>query len=219
MIVSCPACSTRYLLDATALAGGGRPVRCAKCGHTWVQTPPEDLPKRIELVAPTGEARPVPPGSNLPMVIEPAPRRTRTAMWGLFLVILLALLAGAVLGRNVVVAHWPPASKLYALAGLPVEALGEGLEIRIVNSARRTENGVQVLIVEGEIANLSNRARDVPTLRAALTDGSQQEVGRPWTFSASEARLLPGQTTMFITRRVDPPSGASSIAVTFTTGS
>src|SRR5437868_4590742 len=38
MIVSCPVCRTRYLVDEGALRGSsGRTVRCANCGHTWHQ--------------------------------------------------------------------------------------------------------------------------------------------------------------------------------------
>jgi predicted Zn finger-like uncharacterized protein len=36
VIVTCPACRTRYRADAAALARpGGRTVRCAACGHLW----------------------------------------------------------------------------------------------------------------------------------------------------------------------------------------
>jgi predicted Zn finger-like uncharacterized protein len=41
MIISCPECSGKFRIDASALGAGGRTVRCGKCGHTWLQTPPD----------------------------------------------------------------------------------------------------------------------------------------------------------------------------------
>ncbi|MCE9648565.1 MAG: zinc-ribbon domain-containing protein [Parvibaculum sp.] len=45
MIITCPSCSARYPVDAASFAPSGRKVRCAKCGHTWHQAPPADLPR------------------------------------------------------------------------------------------------------------------------------------------------------------------------------
>ncbi|MFZ2467010.1 DUF3426 domain-containing protein [Parvibaculum sedimenti] len=48
MIITCPACSARYPVDAASFAPSGRKVRCAKCGHSWHQAPPTDLPRKGE---------------------------------------------------------------------------------------------------------------------------------------------------------------------------
>ncbi len=48
MIITCPSCSTRYPVDAASFAPSGRKVRCAKCGHSWHQAPPTDLPRKGE---------------------------------------------------------------------------------------------------------------------------------------------------------------------------
>lgn len=39
MILSCPSCKKRFLLDARLL-GAGRRVKCGNCGHIWHQEPP-----------------------------------------------------------------------------------------------------------------------------------------------------------------------------------
>lgn len=69
MIVSCPACATRFSLDAALLGDAGRNVRCAKCAHKWKQLPPKlETPEGVspdplaETAAPAAEA----PGAEIP---------------------------------------------------------------------------------------------------------------------------------------------------------
>jgi len=44
MILTCPACATRYVVDPKAIGASGRTVRCARCHKSWHQDVPEDLP-------------------------------------------------------------------------------------------------------------------------------------------------------------------------------
>ncbi len=37
MILSCPVCATRFMLDDALLPSGGRKLRCARCQHVWHQ--------------------------------------------------------------------------------------------------------------------------------------------------------------------------------------
>lgn len=64
MILTCPACATRYVVKDGAIPAGGRQVRCASCKESWHQDP-EGL----------GEG-----DSLAPAVVEPAqaPRETET---------------------------------------------------------------------------------------------------------------------------------------------
>src|SRR3546814_18786218 len=42
MIVSCPACESRFQVDREQLGYDGRIVRCGKCGNCWNQMPEND---------------------------------------------------------------------------------------------------------------------------------------------------------------------------------
>ncbi len=39
MILTCPACDTKYVVKDDAIPSGGRQVRCASCKHSWHQDP------------------------------------------------------------------------------------------------------------------------------------------------------------------------------------
>lgn len=146
MIIGCPSCRTRYLVDEQALGGGaGRTVRCATCGHTWHQPaqselldddaaanlegariePALEVPPRPEVLREANLEVPRRPGAILetPRVKH---RRWGALRWFVLIALCaLAVLAGVVIARGAVVKILPPAGRLFALAGLPVETSGE----------------------------------------------------------------------------------------------
>lgn len=234
MIIGCPVCRTRYLVDEQALGGrAGRTVRCATCGHTWHQAAPPELRtgddsarlggSRIEpaLEVPPRPGAPPEPSLEVPprpgAIPEPAPRpgRSRWAAirWLVLLVLFaLAILAGVVVARGAVVAIWPPAARLFALAGLPIEPPWAGLKIEKLAPAR-TPDG---LVIEGEIANPGKTARDVPRLRVALRDSAEKEVQFK-IVDPPKPRLPPGAVAHFKTPFEHPAEAATGVVVTFAT--
>src|SRR5690348_5296930 len=141
MIVVCPQCSTRYLVDPRALGAGGRRVRCAQCANTWHHKPPAEALAELETVAPAPRAEPaarverVEPQFDRPALAEPSepehriqlpaltqPRRRPwlTVAWLVLLVMVGLAAGGAVWERDTVIRAWPPSARLYALFGLAV---------------------------------------------------------------------------------------------------
>jgi predicted Zn finger-like uncharacterized protein len=73
MIISCPACSTRYVVPERAIGVDGRTVRCAKCRHSWFQDPPVLELGGAEPAAEPPLAEPLAAPPPPPPVAEPAP--------------------------------------------------------------------------------------------------------------------------------------------------
>lgn len=144
MILTCPECATRYVVNAAHLRPSGRMVRCAKCSHTWFEDAPPPDPAEADLTPPPApEPSPEQP-AEAPATAEPAwraderPRRggPRTAartnlpalpqeprhgspLGWLALVLFVAAVAGGVLAfPRSLVAAWPATAKLYDTLGM-----------------------------------------------------------------------------------------------------
>lgn len=206
MILTCPACSSRYLIDPAALGGKGRTVRCAGCDHQWFAEPPDDAPRSAVTDPP---ARRPDQAAAVRAATGPS---VRLVGW-LVLALVVLLAAAAVVGRNEVVASFPQAASVYRHLGLPV-SVPLGLEFRDVTSSRLEEGGVAVLVIEGAIVNITAQDRAVPRVRVALLDDDDRELEHELV-AAAERALSGGGTTRFVARLVSPPTEASSFSVTF----
>ncbi|MGQ0742130.1 MAG: DUF3426 domain-containing protein [Alphaproteobacteria bacterium] len=215
MILTCPRCSTRYLADASLFTPPGRNVRCAKCGHVWLQAPagPESEPEPEPSVAERAAAEAIEPAT-------PAAHRQRrlgsalagVAGWAVLILLVLAAGAAGVKYRETIASFWPQTATLYAAIGMPVNL--RGLEFSRVRYEDHAENGEPVLAITGELVNITSRTLPVPPIRVALSDGARRELYH-WTFQAGVQTLAPGGRSAFMTRLANPPREARNVDIGF----
>jgi predicted Zn finger-like uncharacterized protein len=134
--------------------------------------------------------------------------------WVLLALVVVGLAAGLWQFRTEVVARVPEAAQLYRMAGVEVGGAASGLELRDVSRSRRLVDGSSRLVIEGTVANVGGRPRDLPMLEITLYDAAGDRL-TSWRFAADAARLGPGDTAGFTTSRDDPPDTAREFALTF----
>ena len=201
MIITCPACRAQFHLQPRALGANGRTVRCSSCGERWFAEPFVEPP-------------PAPPAAAEIAIADALPRRNRpsltTMLAGLLVVLLLAAL---IAGRDQVASHVPAMISLYEKLGLSLE-IPLGIEFRGLASEQRVAEGRPVLVVMGEISNISARRRIVPPIRVAVLDAQRREL-KHGLFDPPEAALAPGGVARFEVALAVPPEGASDVEVSF----
>jgi predicted Zn finger-like uncharacterized protein len=220
MIISCSACSTRYLVDPALIGPDGREVRCAKCGHQWLQTPPDEVPEpppplQPEIRSVPGESASdeTPVTSQLPAVPQPARRRFGSGPSWILLLLLIAIFVGGVAARHEIMAAWPPSVRLYERLGLASPSYEGLLTVRNGSSAYQQEDGKPVLVVQGEVVNTSTALQVVPKLRASLRENGREV--QSWIFQATQSKLMPGEAASFVTRFKEPSPSATDLTITF----
>lgn len=242
MIVTCPACQTRYLVDDAALGGAaGRRVRCASCGNLWRHSP-----EAVAIgAAPAGAVAvsdAAAPASNTAIGVPVAPPLRAERSAGL----LHYPVGPAALTRPSVVTERPGAARrrsatrlgiiLLAAAIVFVAIIARGKIMAILPSAapvyaafHLTEppgDGLGVtsaltrsansLIVAGDIVNKTAVPRHVPPLRLTLRDSNRGDLDSQ-TIAPPVDRLMPGASEHFDAVFAHPGAAATGVTVEFAT--
>lgn len=134
--------------------------------------------------------------------------------WVVLMVIIVGVAAGGLFGRDMIIAAWPPAAKLYETIGLGDPEPGFGLALGDIKSSQKQEGGKNILIITGTISNISEAPQPVPKLRGALLDAKRKPI-HDWIFDPPKAQLGAAEKTEFSTRVPNPPATARGLAVTF----
>lgn len=148
MILSCPSCQARYLVNPTQLGDAGRRVKCARCHHVWYasrppepatplsattppSTPAEDSPRPVfaarsgndgTIDSPFERAAAEPPVSGqLPSTIVRRRSRMPAVLWTLLILLVGGIAVVGVVAGGDVVRLYPPAIALYDAVDLRVD--------------------------------------------------------------------------------------------------
>jgi predicted Zn finger-like uncharacterized protein len=145
---------------------------------------------------------------------KPGSRRMLTAKAAVPAVIfvLILTLASLFAARQQVVRHLPQTASLYAMVGMPVNL--RGLQFENIKTVRELQDGVPVLVVEGDIVGTSSRLTEVPRLRFAVVDRAGKEI-YAWTARPDRTLLPPGESLPFRSRLASPPAEANGVTVRF----
>jgi len=172
------------------------------------------MPRRIDVLPPLTGPQPIGPGSNLPVVVNPRGRGDRAGWLAVALAVAVVVIGGLA-ARGPIVSAWPEAGRLYRALGFEAApSPTPGLEIRNVSSSQLIESGVPILVVTGEIQNVTGSEVQVPAIRVGLVDANQRELHH-WTFAIEDDKLAANSATKFSTRLTGPPPGAITLSVRF----
>jgi len=134
--------------------------------------------------------------------------------WVVLMVVFVGLLAGGLFGRDMIIAAWPPAEKLYQTIGLAEPPPGYGLDLGNIKSSTKKEGDKLILTITGTITNISEDPQPVPKLRGALLDAKRKPI-HDWIFEPPRSAIGSGGKLNFSTRVPNPPATARGLAVTF----
>jgi hypothetical protein len=131
-----------------------------------------------------------------------------------FLLLIIGTAAGGFFLRDKVQEMVPQTIPLYEMIGLG-DPLGTGLDIQDVRSQREQEGEIDVLVITGNVVNISAKPRMVPLLRISLFNGEQEEV-QFINLPPDMAEIPAGEKMNFKGSVMDPAATARKMEVTFT---
>jgi predicted Zn finger-like uncharacterized protein len=172
-----------------------------------VESPP------VAVEAPEPEPIAKPQRKTVSRATSPA-RPRRRAPLGLIAAMLAVVLVFGVVNRQAIVRAAPEMAKLYAAIGFPVNL--RGLEFQNVQTRQEIQDGVTVLVIEGDVENVVNRAVELPRVRLAVIGENGAEI-YSWTALLPRSILYPRERVPFRSRLASPPAAGKEIMVRFLT--
>lgn len=244
MILTCKSCSTRYSIDPKQLVPNGKQVRCIRCGYAWIEQPPDDMPhlmdEKVDALEKTSHSSGE--GVHISNIVDdnvvsnlsetknsykqsqttrnsvPASTTRKNSKlillrdWGIFFAFIFLVTSGYFF-RTEVSNFWPPSIKIYESLGL-MDPMIYTLVIGNIEPKKETIGNDLILIVNGNITNISSNIQSIPKLKGVIIGPDSEELFS-WTFFSSEKYIEPGKTLLFNSRVIDPPINSQEVFVTF----
>lgn len=139
-------------------------------------------------------------------------KRRVNSRWTAIVLLLFAANVALIGARAEVVRYLPQTASLFSAIGLPVNL--RHLNFENVHITRQTLNGMPMLVVEGTIASIANRAIEVPRLRFAARNAAGQEIYN-WLLQPERKELGPGEVLSFRSALASPPQDIHDVMVRF----
>lgn len=229
VILSCPACRTRYVVPDSAVGPEGRQVRCASCRNSWFQEPAVApmVDAAAEPPPPPPIEPPAPIAASLPKRIEVddaeppidafahsppfAPRRNPARLWTI-----AAVLAAILLLAGIVALQYFGTPTMFARLGLPVGEVDVPLLLEVPRDAERrtVASGNELFALSGRVINPTDREQRIPDILAELRD-AQGRVVYGWTITPPRRTIAARGTVEFDSAEVDVPKAARDLNLSF----
>ena len=189
MLLTCPNCETVFRVDSDRIGAEGQSVRCSVCAHVWQAAPPMLVPE-----AEPGEMR-----RALGAVLTPF----------IILVVMLAIVTGAIHQRSTITAYAPGLITLYDRIGLAVRPQIDRLQIIDLEA----DYAGDTLRIRGRLENQAAVYVHAPALEvtvlSAAGDALLTEIIQP-----DDSVIKPARSTDFFAQLVMEEGREPTVTVT-----
>ncbi len=224
MIITCPSCSKRYLVEDSSIEPSGRQVQCVACQHNWFFKPAPGA-KELEQV-------------HLDLIgIESSKASPKSGLnlgWVLMIITFISITLGLVFARPYIMELWPSTRQGYQMVGLGPKPTLEGLTFENLRPLIEKTKSGQRLMLTGTVVNIGTEVRNMASLTIVVkgdcdkatwyeklmtqtlkSKGAHQCKLAKWEYAPSESKIYPGERVAFETSYPRNIVGAKSIQVQF----
>lgn len=225
MILNCPECSTRFLVNDKLIGETGRKVKCARCKHIWFQEPPvkEELSVNLadieipELDEIPDSVKPIPEGSNLPVISNKYKISLLYASSLAVALIVISMFLLTILNKPIT-QKWEASAAIFEALGVDVPVLGEKIAIEEAKFTERLdEQGHTYVLFDAYFRNKSQDDVIVPRVMVNLYGSAMsghENLGQ-YKLDLDFGTLAPGQSKKVHKKFQVRQPGVSGANVTF----